>query len=79
MPHPSDQDEDCLLNKRVNRLELLRLAGTWSEEEADAFAAAIAPLEQMDADLWNRTVRPIASSMGPCCSVLTPTSIRWLA
>ena len=32
---------------------LLRLAGTWSHEEADAFAAAIAPLEQVDADLWS--------------------------
>lgn len=32
---------------------LLRLAGTWSLEEADAFAAAIAPLEQVDADLWS--------------------------
>ena len=32
---------------------LLRLAGTWSQEEADAFAAAIAPLEQVDADLWS--------------------------
>lgn len=53
MPHPSGQDEDCRPSKRVNRLELLRLAGTWSEEEADAFAAAIAPLEQMDADLWS--------------------------
>jgi hypothetical protein len=31
---------------------LLRLAGTWSQEEADAFAAAIAPLEQVDPDLW---------------------------
>jgi hypothetical protein len=31
---------------------LLRLSGTWSQEEADAFAAAIAPLEQVDADLW---------------------------
>jgi len=27
---------------------LLRLAGTWSQEEADAFAAAIAPLEQVE-------------------------------
>jgi hypothetical protein len=32
---------------------LLSLAGTWSQEEADAFAAAIAPLEQVDADLWS--------------------------
>ena len=32
---------------------LLRLSGTWSQGEADAFAAAIAPLEQVDADLWN--------------------------
>jgi hypothetical protein len=31
---------------------LLRLSGTWSQEEADAFAAAIALLEQVDADLW---------------------------
>ena len=32
---------------------LLRLAGTWSQEEADAFAAAIAPLEQVNGDLWS--------------------------
>lgn len=32
---------------------LLRLAGTWSQEDADAFAAAIAPLEQVDAELWS--------------------------
>ena len=31
----------------------LRLAGTWSQEDADAFAAAIAPLEQVDAELWS--------------------------
>ena len=28
------------------------LAGTWSQEEADAFTAAIAPLEQVDPELW---------------------------
>ena len=28
------------------------LAGTWSEQEADTFQAAIAPLEQVDPDLW---------------------------
>lgn len=28
------------------------LAGTWSQQEADTFQAAIAPLEQVDADLW---------------------------
>jgi hypothetical protein len=28
------------------------LAGTWSQAEADAFTAAIAPLEQVDPDLW---------------------------
>ena len=49
----SDQDEDCRPSKRVNRLVLLHLAGTWSQEEADAFAAVIAPLEQVDADLWS--------------------------
>jgi hypothetical protein len=32
---------------------LLHLVGTWSQEEADAFATAIAPLEQVDADLWS--------------------------
>ncbi|MEB3185051.1 MAG: hypothetical protein VKM97_04115 [Cyanobacteriota bacterium] len=32
--------------------ELDHLAGTWSEEEAEAFAAAIAPLEQIDPELW---------------------------
>ncbi len=28
------------------------LAGTWSQNEADAFKAAIAPLEQVDPELW---------------------------
>ena len=28
------------------------LAGTWSQQEADTLQAAIAPLEQVDADLW---------------------------
>ncbi len=32
--------------------ELDGLAGTWSEGEADAFMAAIAPMEQVDPDLW---------------------------
>ena len=32
---------------------MLRLAGTWSQEDADAFSAAIAPLEQVDAELWS--------------------------
>lgn len=29
------------------------LAGTWSEEEGNAFEAAIAPLEQVDLELWS--------------------------
>ena len=28
------------------------LAGTWSQEEADAFTAAIAPMERVDPELW---------------------------
>jgi hypothetical protein len=28
------------------------LAATWTQEEADAFSAAIAPLEQVDPELW---------------------------
>ena len=28
------------------------LAGTWSKSEAAEFAAAVAPLAQIDADLW---------------------------
>jgi hypothetical protein len=32
--------------------ELNALAGTWSQQEADTFQAAIAPLEQVDAELW---------------------------
>jgi hypothetical protein len=32
--------------------DLDALAGTWSENEADAFKAAIAPLEQVDPELW---------------------------
>ncbi len=32
--------------------DLDALAGTWSEQESDAFSAAIAPLEQIDPELW---------------------------
>lgn len=32
--------------------ELEALAGTWSQEEADRFEAAIAPLEQVEPHLW---------------------------
>jgi hypothetical protein len=31
--------------------ELNALAGTWSQQEADTFQAAIAPLDQVDAEL----------------------------
>jgi uncharacterized protein YicC (UPF0701 family) len=33
--------------------DLDELIGTWTAEEAEAFAAAIAPLEQVDAELWD--------------------------
>lgn len=33
--------------------DLDALAGTWSEGEAEAFEAAITPMEQVDADLWS--------------------------
>ena len=36
----------------MNRLVLQRLAGTWTQADADSFAAAIAPLKQVDSDLW---------------------------
>ena len=32
--------------------ELEALAGTWSQEEAERFEAAIAPLEQVEPGLW---------------------------
>jgi hypothetical protein len=32
--------------------ELDDLAGTWSNEEADAFLKAVAPFEQVDEELW---------------------------
>ena len=32
--------------------DLDELAGTWSAEEGEAFEAAIAPLEQVDPELW---------------------------
>lgn len=32
--------------------DLDALAGTWSQGEGESFAAAIAPLEQVDPDLW---------------------------
>jgi len=38
--------------KDARHQELDHLAGTWTEEEGDAFAAAIAPLEQIDPELW---------------------------
>lgn len=31
---------------------LRRLAGTWSEEDLVRFESAIAPVEQVDAELW---------------------------
>lgn len=34
------------------RSELDALAGTWSQEEAEGFAMAIAPLEQVEPELW---------------------------
>ena len=33
--------------------DLDALIGTWTEQDADAFASAIAPLEQVDAELWD--------------------------
>ena len=33
--------------------DLDALAGTWTQEDAEAFGAAIAPLEQIDSDLWS--------------------------
>lgn len=33
------------------------LAGTWSAEDEREFARAIAPLEQIDPELWGRTRR----------------------
>jgi hypothetical protein len=38
--------------KPVGTAALEALAATWTKEEADAFSAAIAPLEQVDAELW---------------------------
>lgn len=32
--------------------DLDALAGTWSQDETDQFTAAIAPLEQVDPELW---------------------------
>jgi hypothetical protein len=29
------------------------LIGTWTEQESEAFNAAIAPLEQVDPELWS--------------------------
>jgi hypothetical protein len=36
-----------------SRADLDALAGTWTQEEAEAFGAAIAPLEQIDSGLWS--------------------------
>jgi hypothetical protein len=33
--------------------DLDALSGTWTQEDAKAFGAAIAPLEQIDPDLWS--------------------------
>ena len=32
--------------------ELDDLAGTWTDDEADAFLRAVAPFEQVDEELW---------------------------
>jgi hypothetical protein len=39
-------------NAEETHHDLDALAGTWSQNEADAFNAAIAPLEQVDPELW---------------------------
>ena len=33
--------------------DLAALIGTWTEQESEAFNAAIAPLEQVDPELWS--------------------------
>lgn len=38
--------------RRPQRNDLARLAGTWTEEEHAQFEAAIAPMEQIDEELW---------------------------
>jgi len=35
-----------------DRQTLLSLAGTWTDEEADAFNAAVADFERIDEDMW---------------------------
>ena len=37
-------------NERHHDLDAL--AGTWTDQDGEAFNAAIAPLEQIDVDLW---------------------------
>lgn len=32
--------------------ELMTLAGIWSQEDAESFSSAIAPLKQVDPELW---------------------------
>ena len=34
------------------RPELAALAGTWTDQEAEAFMASIADLDQIDQDMW---------------------------
>ena len=48
------RDATGLNKKRYHRVfhDLDDLAGTWSDEEAQAFDEAIAPLSQIDEDLW---------------------------
>lgn len=36
---------------------LLALAGPWSQQESDGFTSAIAPLEQVDPELWSDCLR----------------------
>jgi hypothetical protein len=36
----------------AGRTTVEALAATWTQEEADHFTAAIAPLEQVDPELW---------------------------
>jgi plasmid stability protein len=37
---------------RTRHNGLARLAGTWSEQDYDAFESAIASMEQIDEELW---------------------------
>ena len=45
-------DRDTPDGQETVRPELIALAGTWTDEDAEAFMASIADLDQIDEGMW---------------------------